>query len=222
MSTGLALVAALGVLALVATLALERYGGVRELALIAALAAAAAAGRVLLAPLPSVQPVTVICLVTGAALGLRAGVAVGALAALLSNGFLGHGPWTPAQMVLWALAGATGALLGDRMLRRSVLVPVAALWGFAFSWGMNLWFLATFGPEVSEEAMLAVSARSLPFDIAHATGNAIIALVVGPALARLIVRYRRRIRVRSIEEPSAAIRRGSGGDPGTPPGRAAW
>ncbi|HXK13595.1 MAG TPA: hypothetical protein VNH45_03590, partial [Gaiellaceae bacterium] len=47
----------------------------RELAVIATLAAAAAAGRVLFAAVPGVQPVTVIAIVAGASLGLRAGVA---------------------------------------------------------------------------------------------------------------------------------------------------
>src|SRR5947208_7014583 len=67
----------------------------RQLAVIATLAAAAAAGRVLFAAVPGVRPVTVIAIVAGAALGARAGVATGALAAFVSNFFLGQGIWTP-------------------------------------------------------------------------------------------------------------------------------
>ena len=52
----------------------------RELAVVATLGAAAAAGRVLFAAVPGVQPVTVIAVTAGAALGLRAGVAVGTFA----------------------------------------------------------------------------------------------------------------------------------------------
>ena len=73
----------------------------RELALIAALAAAAAGGRVLFAAIPNVQPVTMIVAVTGVTLGARAGLATGAAAALASNAFLGQGPWTPWQMTGW-------------------------------------------------------------------------------------------------------------------------
>src|ERR1700742_5116039 len=62
----------------------------RELALVATLAAAAAAGRVLFGVVPGVQPVTVIAIIAGASLGLRAGVATGALAAFVSNFFLGQ------------------------------------------------------------------------------------------------------------------------------------
>src|SRR5205814_6404587 len=56
-------------------------GSSKELALIATLAAAAAAGRVLFAAVPNVQPVTVTTVVAGVALGPRAGAATGALAA---------------------------------------------------------------------------------------------------------------------------------------------
>src|SRR6187200_1724660 len=49
----------------------------KEIALVATLAGAAAAGRVLFAAIPGVQPVTLITIVAGAALGVRAGVGVG-------------------------------------------------------------------------------------------------------------------------------------------------
>lgn len=176
--------------AALALVALERApGGTQRLALVAALAAVAAAGRVLFAPIPSVQPVTVICLATGATLGARAGAAVGALAPLISNAFLGQGPWTPAQMALWAGVGASGALLGRAASNPLALAGAAAAWGIAFGWAMNAWFLAVFGPELSLEALLVTGARSLPFDIAHVVGNVLIALLVGPALVRMLGRY---------------------------------
>ena len=85
-------------------------GSASELALVGALAGIAAAGRVLFAAVPGVQPVTVIAVAAGASLGARAGMAVGATAALVSNLFLGQGPWTPWQMLGWAGCGAAGAL----------------------------------------------------------------------------------------------------------------
>jgi energy-coupling factor transport system substrate-specific component len=74
-------------------------GSASELALVGAVGGLAAAGRVLLAAVPGVQPVTVVVVATGAALGARAGVLAGAVAALVSNVFLGQGPWTPWQML---------------------------------------------------------------------------------------------------------------------------
>lgn len=183
-------------LAALGLVALERdRGGPKELALVATLGAVAAAGRVLFAPIPSVQPVTVICLVAGATLGLRAGLAVGPIAALLSNGFLGQGPWTPAQMALWAAVGASGALLGALCRNPIGLATVGACWGLLFGWAMNLWSLAVFGPVVNWAAFLLMAGRSLPFDLAHAIGNVVIGLVAGPPLVRLLQRYHRRISV---------------------------
>lgn len=170
-------------------------GGPKMLALTATLGAATAAGRVLFVAIPSVKPVTTMCLVTGAALGARAGMAVGALAALISNAFLGQGPWTPAQMLLWGTVGASGALLRPATRTRLGLACVAGAWGFVFGWSMNVWFLATFGPEVSWAAFITFSIGSLWFDVAHAVGNVVFALIIGPALYRLLSRYAARVRV---------------------------
>jgi energy-coupling factor transport system substrate-specific component len=182
--------------------ALERGPrGSRDLALVAALGAVAAAGRILMAGIPSAQPVTVVCLVTGAALGARAGLAVGPVATLVSNGSLGHGPWTPGQMATWALVGLSGAALGGLLRRPWVLAAVGAAWGLLFGWAMNLWELATFGPEVSWAAFLAASGRSVPFEVAGALGNAAIALAAGPALLRLLTRYAARSRAEFGDAP---------------------
>lgn len=206
--------AGLIVMAVVAAMALglvaleHDRGGPKEIALVATLGAVAAAGRVLFAPIPSVQPVTVICLVAGAALGVRAGLAVGPVAALISNGFLGQGAWTPAQMALWAGVGVTGALLAQVCRHPLGLAAVGAAWGVAFGWAMNLWSLAVFGPDVSWAAFLVVSGRSVPFEVAHAAGNVVIALVAGPALLRLLHRYALRVRV-SHGPPGMALDTGA-------------
>lgn len=170
-------------------------GGPKMLALTATLGAATAAGRVLFVAIPSVKPVTTMCLVTGAALGARAGMAVGALAALISNAFIGQGPWTPAQMLLWGAVGASGALLRPATRTRLGLACVAGAWGLVFGWAMNVWFLATFGPEVSWAAFITACVASAWFDIAHAVGNVVFALIIGPAMYRLLSRYAARVRV---------------------------
>ncbi len=86
----------------------------RLVGLVAALAALAVAGRVLLAPIPNVVATTDIVLFTGYAIGGAPGFAVGALSALISNFWLGQGPWTPWQMAGWGLVGLGGAGLAVR------------------------------------------------------------------------------------------------------------
>ena len=75
----------------------------------AALAALAVAGRIALSPIPNVVPTTDITLIAGFALGGAPGFAVGALSGLVSNFWLGQGPWTPWQMAGWGMAGLVGA-----------------------------------------------------------------------------------------------------------------
>jgi len=165
----------------------------RELALVGTLAAAAAAGRVLFTAIPGVQPVTVIAIVAGASLGLRAGVATGALAAFVSNFFLGQGIWTPQQMLGWGACGAVGALLSPFLRNRWVLAAVAAVLGFAFSASMDVWLWYGFAPHTFA-SLAAVVGRGLWFDAAHAVGNVVIALAAGPELRRMLDRYGARLR----------------------------
>jgi energy-coupling factor transport system substrate-specific component len=170
-------------------------GSASELALIGALAGIAAAGRVLFAAVPGVQPVTVIAVAAGAGLGARAGMAVGATAALVSNLFLGQGPWTPWQMLGWAGCGLAGALARRAISRRIPFALFCALLGMAFSTHMDIWLWFSFYPH-TWAAFTAVLARGVPFDLAHAIGNFLIALAAGPELRRLLERYGRRLRPR--------------------------
>jgi len=191
-----ALATALGAAALVAAGVAWFEAGTdstRELALIATLAAAAAAGRVLFAAVPGVQPVTVIAIVAGASLGMRAGVATGALAAFVSNLFLGQGIWTPQQMLGWGACGAAGALLAPVVRNRFMLAAVAAVLGFAFSASMDVWLWYGFAPH-TVASLAAVVGRGLWFDAAHAVGNVVLALAAGPELRRMLDRYGARLR----------------------------
>jgi energy-coupling factor transport system substrate-specific component len=165
----------------------------RELALVAALAAAAAGGRVLFAFIPNVQPVTMIVAVTGATLGARAGLATGGAAALLSNTLLGQGPWTPWQMIGWGLVGAAAAPLGRVLRNRYALAVFGIVAGFAFDWLMDVWAWSALGPSANLQSYLALVSTGIPFDVAHATGNAVLALVAGPTMLRMLDRYARKL-----------------------------
>jgi energy-coupling factor transport system substrate-specific component len=164
-------------------------------ALVAALAAIAVAGRVIFSPIPNVVPVTDITLIAGFALGGAPGFAVGALSGLVSNFWLGQGPWTPWQMAGWGMTGLLGAWLATmtgRDIGRFGLAAVCAAAGLAYGALLDLFMLVNFGGEQSLDRYLLFSARGLPFNIAHAAGNAVFALIAGPALVRMLLRYRSR------------------------------
>lgn len=182
--------------------------GSRMLALVATLAALAALGRIAFAPLPNVKPTTDIVLIAGFALGAAPGFVVGAVTALASNIVFGQGPWTPWQMVAWGLCGVLGALLARACGRDVGRVPLALACGAAglvFGAIMDLSTWITYGAGQQTLAQYAaISATSLPFNLAHAAGNVAFALAFGPALLRALLRYRERLEVRWLEPVQAA------------------
>jgi len=168
-------------------------------ALVAALAALAVAGRVAFAALPNVVATTDIVIFAGFALGPAPGFAVGALAGLVSNFWLGQGPWTPWQMAGWGMCGVLGAGLALVRPRanRFTLAAVCALAGVAYGALLNFSLMATYGGDLSLQRFLALESRAVPFDAAHAIGNAGFALVAGPAMVRMLVRFRERFEWRA-------------------------
>jgi energy-coupling factor transport system substrate-specific component len=168
-------------------------------ALVAALAALAIAGRIAFAAFPNVKPTTDIVILAGYALGPAPGFAVGALTALASNFWFGQGPWTPWQMAGWGLCGILGAGLAVIRPRagRFTLAAVCALAGIAYGALLNFSLMATYGGDLSLQRFLALESRAIPFDAAHAIGNATLAFVAGPAMVRMLTRFRQRFEWRT-------------------------
>ena len=180
----------------------------KVLAMVATLAALAALGRIAFAPLPNVKPTTDIVFLAGFVLGGAPGFAVGALAALSSNLVFGQGPWTPWQMVGWGTIGTIGAgwavLMGGRLPRiptAALLVVCALLFGAL----TNLSTLTAAGGTPSLSLWLTVCAAGLPFDLAHAAGNVVFFFAFGPALVRVLRRYRARLEVRWTSVPPTLL-----------------
>jgi hypothetical protein len=163
-------------------------------ALAAALAALAIAGRIAFAAFPNVKPTTDVVIVAGYSLGAAPGFAVGGLTALVSNFWFGQGPWTPWQMAGWGLCGILGAGLAVVRPRvdRFTLAAVCALAGIAYGALLNFSLMATYGGDLSWQRFLALESRAVPFDAAHAIGNATLALIAGPAMIRMLARFRQR------------------------------
>jgi energy-coupling factor transport system substrate-specific component len=175
-------------------------------ALVAALAALAVAGRLAFAAIPNVVATTDIVVFAGYAIGPAPGFAVGALAGLVSNFWLGQGPWTPWQMAAWGLCGVFGALLARRGMRlgRVSLAVACGFAGVAFGALMNFSLMATYGGELSLERFAVLETRAIPFDAAHAIGNVTLALIAGPAMVRMLSRFRERFEWRLAGSTAAA------------------
>jgi energy-coupling factor transport system substrate-specific component len=176
-------------------------------ALVAALAALAIAGRIAFAAFPNVKPTTDIVVFAGYALGPAPGFAVGALAGLVSNFWFGQGPWTPWQMAGWGMCGLMGAglALGVRNAGRLSLAAVCGLAGIAYGVLLNFSLMATYGGDLSLERFLTLEARAIPFDVAHVAGNIAFALLAGPAMVRMLTRFRQRFQWRTPAVATAIL-----------------
>jgi prenyltransferase/squalene oxidase-like repeat protein len=174
-------------------------------ALVAALAALAIAGRIAFAAFPNLKPTTDIVVFAGYALGGAPGFAVGALTALVSNFWFGQGPWTPWQMAGWGLCGVLGALLalGTRNAGRLSLAAICAFAGIFYGALLNFSLMATYGGDLSLRHFLALEVRAIPFEVAHVLGNVVLALVAGPAMVRMLTRFRERFEWERRTAPAA-------------------
>jgi Squalene-hopene cyclase C-terminal domain/ECF-type riboflavin transporter, S component/Prenyltransferase and squalene oxidase repeat len=183
----------------------------RVVGLVAVLAALAVVGRLVFAAVPNVKPTTDIVLFAGYALGAAPGFAVGAIGAIVSNVFLGQGPWTVWQMAAWGAVGIGGGLIAwatrGRELGRIELAVYCGLAGFAFGAAMDVyqWTLAA---RQDLSTYLAIATTSLPYNVAHAIGNVVFCLLIGPVFIRSLRRYRRRF---EVTWAAPAVRRGTAG-----------
>lgn len=164
------------------------------------LAALAAAGRILFAPLPDVKPVSAIALIAGAVLGSQSGFMVGALAALTSNMFFGQGMWTPWQMYAWGLVGYAGGWLGslgvletrDGRPRRMALIAAGVASGLVYGAVINAYDIVAFVQPLTLPGAMARLATAVPFDVVHGIATAAFLVALWGPWVRRIRRVLRR------------------------------
>jgi len=172
-----------------------RKPALRQIMPVVVLGAFAAAGRILFAAIPNFKPVTAICIVAGVVFGKRAGFMVGALAALISNFFFGHGPWTPWQMYAWGMIGYFAGILADYNLFKHQ--AVVCVYGFvaAILYGvlLNTWHIIGFVRPLTWQSATIAYGASLPFDVVHGIATVAFLLVIfvpwGKKLTRIKEKY---------------------------------
>ena len=149
-------------------------------------------GRILLGPIPNVQPVTVLVLLAGAYFGAPRAIALAATIALASNVMLlGHGPWTLFQAIGWGGVGLLGALLSNRIVveggvRVGLLAVIASISGLVFNWFVSLSILLEVGPSMLIPYLL----NGLVFDLYHVAGNVLFVAWMASPLGEMMHRHR--------------------------------
>jgi energy-coupling factor transport system substrate-specific component len=181
------------IVVLVFAVRFERSGvHARVLAIVALLGTLSALLRLPFAPIPNLQPSTYLIICSGYVFGPVSGFAVGALTAIVSNFFLGHGPWTLFQVLSWGLAGASAVVLRRFTLSGRLLVVAGISWGVLFGVIMNLWTWIAFVYPLTWRTFVVTWMASIPFDVMHAAGNALFLGLLGVRTIRILERYQGR------------------------------
>ena len=159
----------------------------REILVLSSITLVAVAMRVVMEPLPNVQPLTVMCLVMGGVLGARRGMAFAVIATLLSNLVLSNGWWTLFQASGWAaiaFAGSRLSLIIDEQVQMKRLLISSVIASVLFGWWVSLSIL-TPGMSISEFGIYLLN--GLPFDAMHALASIVFAVWLAPWLCNLIL-----------------------------------
>jgi energy-coupling factor transport system substrate-specific component len=167
----------------------------KEIALVAMLGTISAVLRVPFAAIPNVQPCTYLIICTGYVFGPVAGFTVGAITALVSNFFLGQGPWTLYQMIAWGLAGVSTGYLSRFSMNTRLLVVFGILWGYLFGWITNIWFWTAFVYPLNLNTFILTQVNTIWFDTFHAIGNGIFLGILGMKTIAILQRFKRRFSV---------------------------
>ena len=154
--------------------------------LLLTLVLAVSAVRVLMQPLPNIQPVTVAALIIGAQLGARRGVAFAILVAMISNAIIGNGWWTIFQAIGWASVAVIGskcAIIANGELQRNRLFIAAIASAFVFDLIVSFSIIDS---SSSIASFLTYLAHGIPYDMLHALGNLTIAVWFGSWFADVV------------------------------------
>ena len=174
----------------------------KEVALVAMLGTISAVLRVPFAAIPNVQPCTYLVICSGYVFGPIAGFMVGAVTALVSNFFLGQGPWTPYQMFAWGLVGISAAYFKRFRLGTTWLIIFGVVWGYLYGWIMNTWFWLSFVYPLTLRTFSLYQLNSIWFDTFHALGNALFLAFLGNKTIAILERFRKRFNWRLMDADS--------------------
>lgn len=177
----------------------------KEITLIAIYSAFTALARVPFVALPSVQPCSFLIFVSGIVFGSFIGFMIGANTAILSNMFLGQGPWTIYQIIAWGFVGIVGGLchpLHRKLYIKKYLYFLAILifiLGFIYGGIMNIWSWLL-NPPLTLTSFLVLYLSSFPFDLAHAISNFTFFIYFGEKTINILNRYHDRFYLQMNQE----------------------
>ena len=180
----------------------ERKYDARMLALISVLTALVVASRQLIHGI-EFSPVFFFVILTGYVYGFIPGFTVGALAMFFSNFFLGHGPWTPFQMIG---LGFTGGLAGiipkvrNKRIELALLALYSVITAYFYGAFTDLFSWVAFVPQHTAETFIAIVSAGMIANTSRALGNVFFMLILGPVVLKVLRRFRKRFTVEYVDK----------------------
>nr|WP_294524393.1 ECF transporter S component [uncultured Blautia sp.] len=162
----------------------------REIMVIAVLAALGVAGRAAFFMVPSFKPVAAFVILTGISFGGEAGFLVGCLIMLISNMFMGQGPWTPWQMFSFGIIGFLAGILYKKGILKARKIDLC-IYGFLsvvliYGGIMNPASILMAYGYITKESLIAFYISGIPVDLVHAASTVIFLCILSrPLLTKL-------------------------------------
>lgn len=165
------------------------YFTVNRIALLSVMTALVTVGRLTfsLPIFPNIQPMTALLILIALNLGVIDSLVVSVLSLLLTNLFLGMGPWTILQMISFAVVILLTGIIKyfyryESFINRIVFSFWAGLMGFGY--GLIISYLNFQLYEMNN--FLVYYINGLPFDILHAVGNVGFFLILEPIIVPIM------------------------------------
>ncbi len=168
----------------------------REIMVISVLAAIGVAGRAAFFMLPNFKPIAAIVILTGISFGGEAGFLVGCMIMMVSNMFMGQGPWTPWQMFTYGIIGFLAGILYQKGILKAKKLHLC-IYGFLsvfFIFGgiMNpVSILMGYG-YITKGTLLAYYISGAPMDLVQAISTAIFLWFMSRPLLEKLERIKRK------------------------------
>lgn len=167
----------------------KQYFTVYRISLLAIMTALTTVGRLAFALpfLPNIQPMTALLLIITLNIGIWDGLIVSLLSLLLTNMFLGMGPWTLLQIISFATvilltAGLKRFYSQGKFINQVVFSIWAALAGFIYGFIISYLNFHLYGMN----NFWVYYINGLPFDLMHAIGNFGFFFILEPILVPII------------------------------------
>lgn len=169
----------------------DKFFTPRKIAFLALMTALCVVGRTMFQFIPNVQPVTDIILIMTILFSWREGLTVALLSMMITNLYLGMGPWTIAQLATYTLIVFVTAFCSRYLgLKKYFWVQVVYSFFIGFLYGFLISLIQHFFFGI--KAFWPYYLAGISFDFLHALGNAGFYILLAPMIKKLFELFRQR------------------------------